>query len=350
MNLYIHGAGLLSAAGSNNEDTFLKDAIVYNTDRLLCKEPDYSAYIPPMQLRRMSKAVRMGIGAAKICLQQNSDTKTDAISVGTALGCLQDTETFLNKMISQDEQMLTPTAFIQSTHNTVAGQVALVMGCHGHNLTYAHRGHSFEHAMLNTWLYLSDHPGKKVLVGGIEELTETSMDVLKQLNIYAKQEVTSDRIFDEPGKGSIAGEGAAFFLVTDQQKDGANFLVNDILTFTAKDADTVLHEVNAFMSSKQLQVDDIDLVVLGINGDEQNEALYGQLRQDIFKNNSQAAFKHICGEYPVASAFALGLIAQAVQYGIPSSVLLNHPPKQLKRILLINNFVRHFSCWLLQVV
>ncbi len=350
MNLYIHGAGLLSAAGSNNEVTFLKDAPVYSTDRLLCKEPDYSAYIPPMQLRRMSKAVRMGIGAAKICLQQNNDHKPDAISVGTALGCLQDTETFLSKMIAQDEQMLTPTAFIQSTHNTVAGQVALVMGCHGHNLTYVHRGHSFEHAMLNTRLYLSDHPGKKVLVGGIEELTGTSIDILKRVNIYAKQEVTSDHVFDVPRQGSIAGEGAAFFLVTDQPKEGASLLVKGVHTFVTKDAGIILQEINAFMNNEQLQFDDIDLVVLGVDGDEQNEILYKQLRQDIFKKHSQAAFKHICGEYPVASAFALGLITHAAQYGLPSWAVLNHPPKQLKRILLINNFVRHFSCWHIEVV
>ncbi len=43
-----------------------------------------------------------------------------AIITGTALGCLEDTVTFLTRMIELNEELLPPTAFIQSTHNTVA--------------------------------------------------------------------------------------------------------------------------------------------------------------------------------------------------------------------------------------
>lgn len=117
MELYLKSVGILSAAGNNSDENFLKNPPVFETDMLLCKEPDYSAYIPAMQLRRMSKAVRMGIGASKIALQKAGIEKPDALSAGTALGCLQDTEVFLSKMLEQQEQMLTPTAFIQSTQH-----------------------------------------------------------------------------------------------------------------------------------------------------------------------------------------------------------------------------------------
>src|SRR5687768_8719189 len=110
MELYISSTGILSAVGDNSKDDFLEQAPDYNNSSLLCKEPDYTSYIPPMQLRRMSKAVRMGIGASKIALEKAAIEKPGALSVGTALGCLQDTETFLSKMVEQQEQMLTPTA------------------------------------------------------------------------------------------------------------------------------------------------------------------------------------------------------------------------------------------------
>ena len=181
MELYIKGVGILSAVGSNVDEDFLQQK--ETPANFLCKEPDYTVYIPPMQLRRMSKAVRMGIGASKIALQQAKIEKPDAISIGTAMGCLNDTEVFLKKMVEQEEQMLTPTAFIQSTHNTVGGQIALLYGCNGHNLTYVHRGHSFEQAMLNAYLYLQQHPDENVLVGGIDELTPTSEAILERFGV-----------------------------------------------------------------------------------------------------------------------------------------------------------------------
>src|SRR5207253_3406481 len=106
--LYIHSAGFIAPEAIPGEAV----------TRLSAREPDYTGLIPPMQLRRMSKAVRMGIGAAKACLDSAGIQRPDAIAVGTTLGCLKDTEVFLNKLVTQEERMLTPTSFIQSTHNT----------------------------------------------------------------------------------------------------------------------------------------------------------------------------------------------------------------------------------------
>lgn len=349
MNLYIQSAGILSAAGNNEEDDFLKKLVEYNTDRLLCKETNYTSYIPPMQLRRMSKAVRMGVGASKICLQHAGVKSPDAISVGTAFGCLHDTEIFLTKLIEQNEQMLTPTAFIQSTHNTVAGQIALITGCHGHNLTYVQRGHSFEHAMINAQLYLNEHSEKNILVGGIEELTETSIEVLKRANVY-RQEVSSPQsILNKNLAGSIAGEGAAFFLVNSKPTRDHNLAVKDVATFVTRKGTVALENVHDFLLRQELNASDIDLVMLGVNGDGRSHFFYKELSEKIFKNNSQAAFKHICGEYPVASSFALGVLADAAKNGLASSLVLNHQPQKFKRLLMINNFVHHYSCWYIEV-
>lgn len=348
MNLYIHGTGILSASGNNTEENFLREQPSYNADKLLCKEPDYTSYIPPMQLRRMSKAVRMGIGASKICLQNTGLDKADAISVGTAYGCLHDTEAFLSKVIDQDEQMLTPTAFIQSTHNTVAGQIALVSGCYGHNLTFVHRGHSFEHAMINAQIYLASHRDHNMLVGGIEELTETSLGVLKQAKVYRREPSTAESILNNQSQGSIGGEGAAFFTVSEKASEGTTIVVKDIATFATRDVDNALKNVGNFLDRQPLKTEDIDMLMLGVNGDMRSDEFYSHLRKS-FASVSQAAFKHICGEYPVASSFGLGVICNAIKNGVPSHIVLNHAPKQLKRIVLINNYVHHFSCWHIEV-
>jgi 3-oxoacyl-[acyl-carrier-protein] synthase II len=348
MDLVIRGTGILSAAGDNSKEDFLAAPSQYNTDRLLAKEPDYTPYIKPMQLRRMGKAVRMGIGASVLALKNAGVEKADAISVGTALGCLHDTEVFLSKLVEQNEQMLTPTSFIQSTHNTVAGQIALLTGCYGHNLTYVHRGHSFEHAILNAQLYLNDHPGENMLVGGIEELTETSIAVLKRAGVYREEASTPESILNDSKKGSPAGEGASFLLISDKASGTRELRIKDIATFISREEGKALDEVRQFLSRNGTEAKELDFVMLGINGDSRSTPFYQSLRENLFKDVSQGAFKHLCGEYPVASSFAVGVLGSAIRKGLPATTLLNKEPRKLNRILLVNNFMHHYSCWLFE--
>lgn len=348
MKIYIHGAGMLSAAGSSDAAGFPFLPPQQETDKLLCKEPDYSEWIAPMQLRRMSKAVRMGIGAAKICLQSSGKESADALSVGTALGCLHDTEVFLSKMIDQNEQMLTPTAFIQSTHNTVAGQIALITQCHGQNLTYVHRGHSFEHAMINASLFLSEHAGQSMLVGGIEELTATSLSVMQTANVYRRSKDLPDHVLAAPEKGSLAGEGASFFYVSGQPSQRA-VAVKNISTFTTRNTEEAIARVKNFISVNELTTADIDFVMTGRSGDLRTEGFYDQLEHELFKDTSTGTFKQFCGAYPVDASFGLGILYQSMMEGLPENLEVKRKPKQLKNVLLVNNFLHHYACWYLSV-
>lgn len=286
-------------------------------------EPDYAGLITPMQLRRMSKAVRMGIGASKAAMQQAGIEKPDAISVGTAMGCLNDTEHFLGKMVEQNEQMLTPTSFIQSTHNTVSGQIALLAGCHGHNLTFVQRGHSFEHAMMNAQLYLNEHKGEQVLVGGIDELTDNSLRIMETAGVYSDT--------------NPAGEGAAFFVVSDNATD-SRLCIKDISYFTTKNAATALEQVQAFLERNKRTGGDVELVMLGESGDIRSKPFYDELKQQ-FDLARTKTFKQDCGEYATASSYALGMLTQMVQGNEISA----------KNILLVNNYLHYGSCWYIEI-
>ena len=55
----------------------------------------------------------------------------------------------MNALMDNREQMLNPTAFIQSTFNTVGAQLALLLKIHAYNVTYVHRGLSFESALID---------------------------------------------------------------------------------------------------------------------------------------------------------------------------------------------------------
>src|SRR5690348_12102657 len=118
-------------------------------------EPDYTGYINPNQIRRMSRMVRMGLWAGKRCLQDASVEIPDAIITSTAYGANEDTEKFL-RSISDNGSTGSPTSFIQSTHNVLGGQLALLLGCRGYNMTYTQGEFSFESGLIDSQLLLSE--------------------------------------------------------------------------------------------------------------------------------------------------------------------------------------------------
>lgn len=193
------------------------------------QEPDYAAYIPPMQSRRMSKGLKMGLTAALDCLQSSGiqPEQLKAIEVGTAYGLLKDSETFLDNMIVHQETALTPTAFIQSTHNTVAGAIALSLKSPVHNMTFTQKGHSFESAVKDTELILSgDDPGF-VLLGAVEEKVATLEWLLKR---------------KMPERLPIA-EGASFLLVSNMSSADAICQLTGTRFFKTKHPDTASEQL-----------------------------------------------------------------------------------------------------------
>lgn len=347
MDLYINSTGIISGAGNNMSGDFLVNVPEYNTAFLPAVEPDYKTYIPVMQLRRMSRAVRMGVVASKKAMQDAGIESPDALSIGTAYGCLQDTEKFLEKMIEQEEQMLTPTAFIQSTHNTVGGQIALLAGCNGHNMTYVHRGHSFEHALINAQLYLDEHNGETLLVGGIDEQTPNSIKALQLSGKFSEKELTVQNVIDGNNESAIGSEGAAFFTVT-QKPTGNQYIRIKALEVFQADEHTALEKVQQF-AERNNDVS-VDVFLSGANGITKYQSLYNNIKNEVYPDAAHAMFKHCTGDAPIAGAFALAMLMDGAQKGsLPSFMFTGNPPASARHVVMVNNFGKYYSCWLLEL-
>lgn len=126
MALYISGSGNISPK------------LTADSDFIQSGEPDYGEWIDVRQLRRMSRIIKMGVTAAQIALKEAGIERPDGVITGTGYGCLEDTGLFLNKMIINKEEALNPTPFMQSTHNTIGSQIALLLQCQGYNQTFTH--------------------------------------------------------------------------------------------------------------------------------------------------------------------------------------------------------------------
>lgn len=323
MDLYIHSVGVVAPSAD----------MPVSDNKRLALEPDYTQWIPPNQLRRTSKAVRMGIGAAKLCTTATKCENPDAISLGTAMGCLKDTEVFLSKMVSQDEKMLTPTSFIQSTHNTVGGQIALLMGCNGHNMTYVQRGHSFEHALINAKLYLQDHPGQTVLAGGIDELTPSSHLLMQRAGVYTDLAAT---------KGAIAGEGASFFLVN-EKASGALARLTALRLLSSERSGDAITALKEFLGQTTPE-----FLLMGDPKSPGTANFYAKV-YPLFPDAKIICFKDTCGEYPTASAYALSVIVEemnADNLQDNNNAELSHP--KYRTGLIINNYCDDYSFMLIE--
>jgi 3-oxoacyl-[acyl-carrier-protein] synthase II len=351
---YIRSTGSISPQKTFGQAPFLTDPIVYTGNRLTCIEPDYAAIIDGKLIRRMSRIIKMGVAAALECLKEAGIPQPDAIVTGTAYGCLQDTEVFLTRIVENKEEMLTPTAFIQSTHNTVSAQIALMLQCHNYNNTFVHRGFSFESALLDAMTLLLENPQAQVLVGGVDEITDTSHAILSRLGFYRH--------------GAAAGEGAAFFLLAGQpapksadqtasavpgQPASTDLArLEAISTFYNPQTTAAAEQsISSFLKAQSIDIHDIDLILTGRNGDEKNDALYHRLEETIFKGRPLVDYKNLCGEYPTSTAFALWLAANMLKTGqFPGGISAsgNTPDRQPPRkILIYNHYLnRHHSLFL----
>ncbi len=321
--IYINGLGNVSPQKTTDSTHFLEEPLSFEANHLKCIDPGYREYIPAELIRRMSRIIKMGIAASKICLNDagigladplQRNITPDAIITGTGLGCIEDTEKFLANMIKNNEEFLTPTSFIQSTHNTVAGQIALLLKCHSYNFTYVHRGISFESALLDAMSQMQMGIMANALVGGSDELTANSFAITSRLGYWKQKPIRTLNLLDDSRRGSIAGEGASFLFLENKKNEHSYAKLAGVATFLKPSGNAEINErLHHFLGSNELSPEDISLVILGLNGDPGTDKIYHHFASAIFPGTSLAHFKHLCGEYHTASSFATWLAAMVLK-------------------------------------
>lgn len=128
-------------------------------------------YVKPLEARRMGKLMKASLLSSLKALKQVGIDCPDAIITGTSLGCLENSEALLTQIEAEGEVMLSPTNFMQSTHNTIGSNIAIRLGCHGYNITYTQSSDSLKWAMRDARRLLASGRCKTVLVGCHDEAT-----------------------------------------------------------------------------------------------------------------------------------------------------------------------------------
>lgn len=152
---------------------------------------ELSEYVSPRETRRMGNLLKAATLTSLKALKQAGIEKPDAIITATSYGMLENSERFLSDMIENGEQSLSPTLFMQSTHNTIGSAIAIRLKCHGYNITYTQGKDSLEWAMRDAERLIATGKAETVLVGVHDEATPLFQSFYKRMNITEPKELYS---------------------------------------------------------------------------------------------------------------------------------------------------------------
>ncbi|NOZ33982.1 MAG: 3-oxoacyl-ACP synthase [Chlorobi bacterium] len=338
--IYINGAASISPQNSLDFNEFVKKMLEYEDDFLKSIKPDCKEYMKPIQARRLSKTVKNGIICSRIAMQQAEIEMPDAVIFGTGLGIVLDTEKFLEKMLKDKEEYLTPTSFIQSTHNTVAAQIAQKIKCHNYNFTYVNRGFSFESALLDAVMHIKEAK-KNILIGGGDEMTEHYFHIIKKTGIWKQTPTKNTELLNYKTNGVLCGEAVSFFILSDEKKDETFAELKDIRMFYKPDnVSEIKTQIKDFLTKNNTEYSDIDLIITGHTGDKNNDAVFEAILSENLPETPAVYYKHLCGEFQTANAFAFWLANNIIKHQkYPDFIKLNDKnPEKIETVLIYNHY------------
>ncbi|MCC7523253.1 MAG: beta-ketoacyl synthase chain length factor [Chitinophagaceae bacterium] len=329
--MYVHQYHSISPQ-KTTESSDLSAFFESTQNKLMAQETIYPG-IPPSILRRMGKAVRMGIGAAIPIAQQNN---VDGIIIGTANGGMEDCIKFLNQIKDYDEGMLTPGNFVQSTPNAIAAQIGLLHKNKGYNITHVHRGLAFENALLDAAMLLSENPHHQYLLGGVDEISDYNYNIDWLDGCFKKEKISNAELYNSNSDGTIAGEGAAMFLVNNNSVN-AVAKINAVQTLHTTNEEDVRQALKQFLQQQLPAAQQTDLLLTGENGDARQSKCYIAAESLFDSHTTIARFKHLCGEFPTASAIALWLVCYLKK--LPQHMIKRQgTASAVRHIIICNNY------------
>ena len=316
-DIYVLSAKQISVQQPLCED-WMTQPVEYQTPFNRSIDPSYKDYISPIEARRMGKILKRAIATSKEAIKASGLESVDAIITGTGYGCIENTEFFLDALSKDGEQMLSPTYFMQSTHNTISSLVAIQTKNHGYNVTYAHKGISFDSALQDAVLQMRLGKINSALIGGHDELTETFYRILKKGGMMGQDD-------------EMCGEAAVSVVLGTKNDDYLCKLVNFKMLHKP-----TLEKLKAV--AKDFQA---DYIITGISGNHKSDEAYFAETKELFSNAKLLKYKHIFGESFTSSGIGIYVAVQCLKAGkIPAHLFVNPSEisdKKPSKILIFNH-------------
>lgn len=326
-----------------------------------CEKQPAAGIVPAGALRRLGRAQQMAIAASHRALGAAALDETArgrvAVCVGTGLGELGNTYAFLENMIRNNEQQPKPAAFINSVHNAIAGQLAILLGCKGENHTFLNESCSFESALWQGIHLIRRGRAQHVLVCGVDELNGYMIGAERGLGIIRSTDapISPLAVDDQAESGTLPGEGAAAFVLA--AEEAADRRHPTIATWSRPIPHKLAME-NPFPSilesigQTENGIEDIDFVIFNADGDATHDAHYTLARHAIDTHRGRpvafGVFKHRIGDFHASSAIGAELGVEIIRSGASTDAVrwFSVPPPHPPRVGLVYNITRSGLCGL----
>lgn len=338
--VYINSAIAISPQKTFDNSSFLDEVSELKETAVRAIGPNFRDYIPPAAARRMAKGIKMGVAASKMAVEEAGIKEVDAIITGTGMGCTVDSEKFLSALIDNEEQYLTPTSFIQSTHNTVAGQIALALDSKSYNFTYVHAANSFESALLDAKMQLENQEAENILTGGVDEIADHTIKVHREIGHVKSASFPGAELLKPSSPGAVFSEGASFFVLSATRQNSSYAEVAGVKLLNSLNSANLPQQIEKFLAEHSLSFEDVGAVVLGNNGDSEFDKYYHKISEGVFKNTPLVYYKHLTGENNTVSSFGFWLAARILkEQKIPDAVQFEKKPvDSIKTVLCYNQY------------
>ncbi len=328
--MYIHAIYAVHPGLQDNPDPknehFYKKMEIHNFSDLFEKN----------EMRRLSVLIKNGLGAGMRVIETTGIDQLNAIITGTGKGSISKIEQFLGDIDIYNETALNPSVFIQSTHNTINGQLALKTQANTYNMTHVNQGFTLHNVLRDAQLFLKEYGDKTVLAGVFEENTVFNVSIHEKAGLSG--------IAEDGHYPIIWGEGVTFFSLGNQFTSSKVRLSGTQCFTNLYGSDHWQEALEYFRKSSK---EDGTAYLLGYNNDFEKDTLYKPLIE-IIENNNQPYynFKQHSGEHDTAGGYAIYM----------ANRILKRDPGEMKifgdiavsKVIIFNHF-KDYICHIIEM-
>jgi hypothetical protein len=329
--------GFSSEDGSNDSS---KITLENGTIRVL--EKDFAKYIPASISRRMSSITQWSMYAALDALAQSQYPTPSAIITATGMGCLKETDNFLNQILDESADIYSPTPFIQSTHNAVGGALALHLKNNNYNATFSNRNTSFEDALIDA----SMQNQECILIGGFEEISNYSLDAIRSLYPVNTTLEEYKNLFSATENGMLIGEGTAFYVMSNEDTPQSRWVIADVSIVANYENKYELDVVIEQQIATLQESFSYDILMTGNNGNKIYDKWYQYIAKKYFESTPNLRYKHLTGESFAASAFGLWYCIDVLENQKPLTEYLYAGEVENRNTILLYNYFEDHHCFI----
>ncbi len=255
------------------------------------------------KVRRSDTLSKMSVVAASDALVNSGiehiAAKKLGIIVATAFGPHVTTFDFLDDILDHGDAAVSPTTFSNSVHNAAASYVATSLNIKGPTLTITQFRFSFQAALQLAQAWLDQGRCEYVLAGAVDQYG----DVLGYVADHKLTTAKDGRIkpFTFNPTCQVPGEGAAFFLLSNESVGNVYCAVNAVHTNDDPD-----HGKS------------VDINIIDADGMLPDESAY---LMSLFQDVPTAAYSPLFGSMMIGSAFNVAagalMLKQQTRYATP---------------------------------